>query len=111
LHAVLLAPGHEIVTAETTVGTDHDRRVGPALADLADDAGDLLSRTISGIIGRGSELGRKQVPATKDVERQIAVAVVIAVKMPTFLFAVELIVGRIEVDDDPRRRLAMRVQE
>ena len=111
LHAVALAPGHQVVAAEAAVGADDDGGLRPAFADVADNPGDLVRRTVGGIVRRGSELGREQVPATKDVQRQIAVAVVVAVKMPAFLFAVERIVGRIQVDDDVRQRLAMSLQE
>ena len=38
------------------------------------------------------------------VERQVAVAVVIAVEEPPLLLAVQRIVGRIEIEDDLLRR-------
>ena len=51
------------------------------------------------------KLRREQVTAAENVERQVAVAVVVTVKVPAFLFAVERIVGGVEVDDDARRWL------
>jgi len=81
------------------------------LTDLGDDAGDLLFRAVGGVVGRGSELGCKQMATAEDVQRQIAVAVVIALEVPALLLAVDGIVGRIEVDDDADRWLTMRVQE
>ena len=42
-------------------------------------------------------------PATEDVERHIAVAVVVAVEEPPFLLAVQRIVSRVEIEDDFRR--------
>jgi hypothetical protein len=39
-------------------------------------------------------------PAAEDVQRQIAVTVVIAVKEPAFLMPVQRIVGRVEIEDD-----------
>ena len=50
-------------------------------------------------------------PVAEDVQRQIAVAVVVAVEVSALLLAVEGIIGGIEVDDDERARRAMRVEE
>ena len=50
-------------------------------------------------------------PAAEDVERQIAVAVVVTVEVPTLLLAVERIVGGVEVDLDADRRLAMGIEK
>ena len=47
----------------------------------------------------------------EDVERQIAVAVVVAVEEPTFLVPVQRIVGRIEVEHDLLRRLGVGVEK
>ena len=69
LHAAFLAPAHQVVAAEATVGADHDRGPGPLLADVADDAGDFLHRTVSGIIGRRSKLRRQQMPAAESIQR------------------------------------------
>ena len=49
---------------------------------------------------RRPELGRQQMPAAEHIERQIAVAVVIAVEEPAFLMAVQRVVGRVEVEND-----------
>ena len=57
------------------------------------------------------QLGCQQMPTTEDVQRQIAVAVVVAVEVAALLLAVQRIVGRIEVDHDPDRRLAMSLHE
>jgi hypothetical protein len=78
---------------------------------VANDAGDFLHRTVSGIIGRRSKLRRQQMPAGENIQRQIAVAIVVAVEVPTFLVAVERIVSGVEVDDNSHRRLAMSFQE
>lgn len=44
-------------------------------------------------------------PATEDVERQVAIAVVIAVEEPPFLVAVQWIIGGVQIEDDLTRRL------
>ena len=46
------------------------------------------------------QLGREQVLAAEHVQRQVAVAVVVAVEEAAFLVAVQRIVGRVEVEDD-----------
>ncbi len=46
------------------------------------------------------QLRRQQMPAAENVERQIAVAVVIAVKKAPFLMPVQRVVGGIEIEDD-----------
>jgi hypothetical protein len=83
----------------------------PARADLRHDPRDLLDRTRRGIdVGR-PQLRRQQVTSAEDVQRQIAVAVVIAVKEPPFLMPMQRIVRGIEINDDfPGRRL-VRLQE
>ena len=54
---------------------------------------------------------RQQVPATEDVERQIAVAVVVAVEEPAFLVSVQRIIGGIQIENDLGRRLLVGVHE
>ena len=49
--------------------------------------------------------------AAEHVERQVAVAVVIAMEKPSLLLPVHWIVGRIEVEDDLVRRSCVRLQE
>jgi len=49
--------------------------------------------------------------AAEHVERQIAVAIVIAVEEPALLLAVQRIIRRIEVENDLFRRALMRIQE
>ncbi len=50
-------------------------------------------------------------PAAEDVERQIAVAAVIAVEEPALLLAVQRIVGGVEIEDDLLRRCLVRLEE
>ena len=49
---------------------------------------------------RRAQLRCQQVSAAEDGERQVTGAVVIAMKKPSFLMAVDRIVGRIEIQDD-----------
>ena len=50
-------------------------------------------------------------PATEHIERQIAVAVIIAVKEPSLLMAVHRVVGRIKVKHDLLWRPVVRLEE
>ena len=50
-------------------------------------------------------------PATEDVEWQVAVAVIIAVEEAAFLVAVQRIVGGIEVEDDLFGRLLLSLED
>ena len=81
------------------------------MPDLSDDPGDLVLGAGAGIDVGASELGRQQVPAAEDVQRQIAVALVIAMEEPAFLMAVHQIVGGIQVEHDLPRRPGVRLDE
>ena len=109
--AVRLAPGHELVPGKAGIGAQQDLDPRPPGTDLADDPGHF-SRSAGGRVDvRPPELGGEQVPAAEYVQRQIAVAVVIAVEEPAFLMAVQRIIRGIEVEDDlPGRRL-VRLEE
>src|SRR5208337_3380475 len=75
------------------------------------EAGGLLHRAGSGIDVRAAQLRRQQVPAAEDVERQVAIAVVVAMEELTFLVAMQRIVGGIKVENDLFGRLGVGVQE
>ena len=57
------------------------------------------------------QLGGQEMAAAEDIERQIAIAIVIAVKEPPLLIAVQRIVGGVEVEHDLTRRLGVRVEK
>ena len=52
-----------------------------------------------------------EVAAAEHVERQVAVAVVVAVEEPPLLVAVQRVVGGVEIEHDLLRRLRVRVEE
>jgi hypothetical protein len=56
---------------------------------LRDDASNLLLGAVGGILIGGAQLGGEQMPAGEDVQRQVAIAVVVAVEMPALLLAVD----------------------
>ena len=49
--------------------------------------------------------------AAEHVQRQIAVAIVVAVEEAAFLVAVQGVVGGVEIEDDLARRRLVRVEE
>ena len=109
--AVVLAPGHQGLPREAAVAAQDDPHLRPAGADLADDARHLLDRASRGVDVGAPELGRQQMPAAEHIERQVAVAVVVAVEEPSLLVAVQRVVGGVEIEHDLLRRLRVRVEE
>ncbi len=80
-------------------------------ADPGDDACHLLDRAGRGVDVGAAQPGSQQVATAEDIERQVAVAVVIAVEEAAFLVAVQRIVGGIQVEHDLLGRLPMRLHE
>ena len=111
VHAVGLAPRHQGLAGEAGIAAQQNACLRPAAADLRHDPRDFLDRPGRAIDVRAAQLGRQQVPAAEDVERQVAVAVIIAMEEPAFLVAMQRIVGGIEVEDDLFRGLRVRFQE
>ena len=85
--------------------------LGPALTQLCHDAADLFHRTGSRILVGRPEPRTQQLIASEDVQRQIAVAVVVAVEEPLRLMAVERDVGRVQIEHDLSWRCGMRLDE
>ena len=79
--------------------------------DLADDALDLIEGASRRIDLRAPELGRPQMPAAEHVQRQIAIAIVVAVEEPALLMPMQGIIGGVEVDIDVHRRPLMGIEE
>jgi hypothetical protein len=96
----VLAPGHQRLTRKAGVGSQQDANPRPPRPDLPHEARHLLHSPSTRVDVGAAQRGREQVPATEDVERQIAVAVVVAVKEPAFLVAMDRVIGRVQVQDD-----------
>ena len=111
VHPVGLAPGHEILAGKARIRAQHDPGSGPARADPRHDALDFLPGPGGAIDVGAPELGRQQVLAAEDIERQIAVAVIVAVEETALLVAVDRVVGGVEIEDDFLGRLLVRLQE
>ena len=111
MHAIGFAPRHQFFAREARIGAHQDAHLGPAAADLGNDARHRLDRAVRRIQARAPQLGVQQVAPAEHVKRQIAVAVVIAVKEPALLLAVHRIIGGVEIESDLARRAFMRLQE
>ena len=59
----------------------------------------------------GKWLGSQQMPAREDIERQIAVAVVIAEEEAPLLMPVQRVVGGVQVENNLPRRAPVRLQK
>lgn len=70
------------------------------MPDLRHEALDLLKTAGGGVLIGGPEAGTQKVLATEDVERQVAIAAIVAVEEPLFLVAVEGQIGGIEIEHD-----------
>ena len=111
VHPVLFAPGHQRFAGEPGIGAQKNARPGPARPYLADDPRDLLDRAGAAIDVRRPQLGRQQMPAAEHIQRQVAVAIVVAVEEPPLLMAMQRIVGGVEVENDLSGRLCVRLEE
>lgn len=100
VHAIFLAPHHQARAREARIGAHQDAHPRPAFPVPADDPRqlDIGSRRLVDV--RTPQLGRQQMPAARHVQRQIAIAVVVAVEEPAFLLAVQGIVRRVQVEQD-----------
>jgi hypothetical protein len=71
------------------------------------EALDLLDGPGTRIDVGAAQFRREQVPAAEDVERQVAVAIIVAVEEAAFLMPMDRVVGRVQVQDDVARGLAL----
>ena len=102
VHAVVLAPGHDLLADVGGVGPHQDPEPRPPAAELADDAGELVERARGGVGVAGPEHGAQRVRAAEDVERQQAVVAVVAVEGVALLAAVHPVIRRVDVEHEPR---------
>ena len=104
-------PAHQILPAKPQVTPDQDAGLGPAQTDGRDNPRQFLLGAGRGILISAAQTGTQQLLAAEDVEWQVAVVAVKAVKETPFLVPVHWIVGRIHVQNDLDRRRLMGFQE
>ena len=91
IDAIVLAPGHQPLARKARVGAQDDAHLGSMFANPSDDARRLFRRSGRGVDVGAAQPGAEQVPAAEDVERQIAIAIVVAVEEAALLVAVQRI--------------------
>ena len=111
VNAVVLAPDHQIVAAEARIPAKHDPRPGPALPDLPDNPRHLGHRTLRRVDVRLAETAAQDMVAAENVQRQIAVAPVVAMEETALLLAVQRVVRRVKIQNDLFRRLLMGLEK
>ena len=105
------APTHQRLAREARVGPQQDLDPRPTRPDPGDDPRHLLEGARRSVDVRAPESGRQQLAAAEHVQRQVAVAVIVAIEEPAFLVAVQRVVGGVEIEDDLARRCLVRGEE
>jgi hypothetical protein len=100
VHAVRFAPGEDRFPAEPAVGAEHDPRLRAAAAERRDDFFQGRDRAVARVAVGRAQLRPDRRVADKRIQRQITMAVVVAVEERALLPAVERIVRGVEVEDD-----------
>ena len=88
IHLVGLAPAHQLFAAEAGVGAQHDPGLRPSLPQLGNDAAHFLHRSGGSVLVGRPQTRAQQLVAGEDIQRQIAVAAVVAVEETLRLMAV-----------------------
>src|SRR4030095_118641 len=111
VHRVFFAPRHQLFAAEPGVRSQDDLRMRPGFPNLGDDPLHFLEASSTRIdVGR-PQPGTQQLVATENVQRQITVVVVVAMKEARFLLPMQWGVRGIQIQNDVARRLAMGLQK
>jgi hypothetical protein len=87
-YPVVLAPLQQLFSAEARIGPHDDFGLRPRRPDLLHNAFHLLRASCRGVLIRRPQPRTQQVLARKDIERQVAVFIVVAVKEAAFLMTV-----------------------
>src|SRR5699024_466397 len=103
-----LAPSHDCFPTEARITPDNDACLGPVLANLADDAFELVHTAGGPVCVRRPQPRAQQVLATEDVQRQITIAAVITMEKTAFLVAMQRIIRGIEIKPDLAGRALVR---
>src|SRR5215470_18326024 len=93
-----------LFAGEAGIGAQEDAHLGPAAANLGNDARHRLRRAVRRITARPPQLGIQQMASAEHVKRQITIAVVIAVEGPALLLPMHRVISGIKIDDDLARR-------
>src|SRR5437016_3755066 len=111
IDTVRLAPGHDLLAGKARVAADDDLGAWKTSANRADDWLQFLHDSRTRVDIRRAKTCAKDMVAGRNVERKITVAVVVAVKKPPLLLAMQRIIGRIHVQHQPRWCLVKRMDK
>jgi hypothetical protein len=104
---VAIAPPHRPPAAEAAVGPDRDLDLRPSRPQPPDQELQHRPGMPARVDVAGPQVGHQQVIAAEDVQRQVAVVVVVAVEEAALLMAVDRVVGGVEVEDQRLGRAVM----
>src|SRR3954468_14740387 len=110
VHPVRLAPSHQHLAGKAGIAAQQDADPRPTLANLRHNAGNLVTRAGRTVDVRTPQLGRQQMTAAEDVERQVTVAVVVAMEEAALLMTVQRIIRGVQIESDLLRSTTMRLQ-
>ena len=99
-----ITPPHESPATETAVGTQHDLDPGPDLAESPDQQFQNRTAVLGRVDVRGTQVRHQKFVTAKNVQRQVAVVVVVPVEEPSLLATVQAVVRGIKVQTTTRRR-------
>ena len=106
VHALALTPAHKFVAAEAGVSAHNDFYLRPGPSNLLHRSFYFLPAAEGGIVIGLAQARAQNVFSAENIQRQIAVAVVIAMKEPSLLPAVQRQVGGVDIQDDLFRSTA-----
>src|ERR1700730_3953740 len=100
VHAMVFAPTHQLVTAEPGVPAQDDFHFRPRYPNLRHNPLYFLKAAERRVVVGFPQTRAQNMLSAEDVQRQITIAVVIAVEEPPLLLAVQRQVGSIHVQND-----------
>src|SRR6202045_684042 len=89
LDVVGLAPGHQLLSREAGIGAKNDANFRPAGADSCDNPRNLIGRARARVDVGLAQFGDQELVAAENVQRQVTIAVVVAVEEAPLLLAVQ----------------------
>jgi hypothetical protein len=97
VHARALAPVDDALAAKARVASEDKAHVGPHLTQPRDQQLQNSRGVLCAVDAAGPQVRAQQLLAAEHVQRQVAVAVVVAVEEAALLLAVQRVVGGVEV--------------
>jgi hypothetical protein len=85
VHLIVFAPAHQFIAAEAGIPAQNDFHFRPRCPDLRHDPFYFRQATEGRIVIGFSQTRAQNVFAAENIERQIAIVVVVAVEEPSFL--------------------------